>query len=175
MSKYSGFFLLSTPEYEQIGDRLRLRKYGSWLVEEAWLREEQNKKRAQFTLRAIRLAKKIAQEKNISEEEAFQLLQGDSPDKSDMLGEFAEETVDLMAAMPSARDQFEQLVTLFFRNRGEVFDGKKWQSTSDWENEDTCKLPQALLEKVEAFLAMEDKREEAMEEEEDGDSPKSQG
>jgi hypothetical protein len=44
MSKYSDFFLLSSPEYADIGEKLRLRKYGSWLAEEAWLREEQNKK-----------------------------------------------------------------------------------------------------------------------------------
>lgn len=158
MSKYSGFFLLSNAEYEPIGEKLRLRKYGSWLVEEAWMREEQNKKRAQFTLKAIRLARRIAQEKDISEEEAFELLQGSSAEKSEMLGQFTEETVDLMAAMPSPREQFEQLVTLFFRNRGEVFDGKKWQATTDWENEDTCKLPQTLLEKIEEFMASEDNR-----------------
>lgn len=40
MSKYSDFFLLGSPEFSEIGDKLRLRKYGSWLAEEAWLREE---------------------------------------------------------------------------------------------------------------------------------------
>ena len=47
MSKYSNIFLLSNAEYKEIGDCLRLRKYGSWLAEEAWTREEQGQKRAQ--------------------------------------------------------------------------------------------------------------------------------
>ena len=156
MSKYSDFFLLSSPEYAEIGEKLRLRRYGSWLAEEAWLREEQNKKRAQFTLKTIQLARHIAKSKDISEEEAFQLLQGDTPERAEVLSEFSEETSRLMSLVPSGREQFEDLVTMFFRNRGEVFDGKKWRSTDEWEKDDTNKLPQELLQQVESFMAKED-------------------
>lgn len=156
MSKYSDFFLLSSPEYVEIGEKLRLRKYGSWLAEEAWLREEQNKKRAQFTLKTIQLARHIAKSKEITEEEAFQLLQESTAERAEILGEFSEETSDLMALMPSNREQFEDLTTLFFRNRGEVFDGKKWRSTEDWDRNDTNKLPQFLVQEVENFMTEED-------------------
>jgi hypothetical protein len=156
MSKYSDFFLLSSPEYQEIGEKLRLRKYGSWLAEEAWLREEQNKKRAQFTLKTIQLARNIAKVKDIPEEEAFQLLQGDTPERAEVLSEFSEDTSRLMSLVPSGREQFEELVTMFFRNRGEVFDGKKWRSTDEWEKDDTNKLPQDLLQEVEGFMAQED-------------------
>lgn len=156
MSKYSNIFLLSSAEYENIGESLRLRKYGSWLAEEAWKREEQGQKRAQFTLRAIALAKKIAIEKDISQEEAFALLQGEAEGES-VLSEYSEDAVSLMSTMPSASSQLGELVTIFFRNRGEVLSGKKWSATDDWTTEDTQKLPQAWLEQIEVFMANEDR------------------
>ena len=171
MSKYSDFFLLSSPEYYDIGEKLRLRKYGSWLAEEAWLREEQNKKRSQFTLKTIQLARNIAKAKGISEEEAFQLLQGDTPERAEVLSEFSEDTSRLMSLVPSGREQFEDLVTMFFRNRGEVFDGKKWRSTDEWEKADTNKLPQDLLQAVEVFMAQEDAALQGGDEEEE-EAPK---
>jgi uncharacterized Zn finger protein len=75
MSKYSEFFLLSSPEYCELNEKLRLRSYKSWLTEEVWCREAQNKKKAKFSLEVIRLARKIAKVKGIAEDEAFQLLQ----------------------------------------------------------------------------------------------------
>jgi hypothetical protein len=169
MSKYSEFFLLTSAEYEAIGDKLRLRKYGSWLAEEAWLKEKQNQRRAQFTLRTIQLARRIAKEKGIPEEEVFQLLQTDNNDRAELFSEFSEETAKLMDLLPSGKDQFEELVTLFFRNRGEVNIGKKWQATDDWTKEDTNKLPEAYLQKIEAFMTAEESsnQDEAEPEEED--------
>jgi hypothetical protein len=61
------------------------------------------------------------------------------------------------------------LITIFFRNRGEVMQGKKWTPTEDWSMEDTEKLPKHFLEEVEAFMAGEDgavKTEEDDQEEE---------
>lgn len=168
MSKYSNIFLLSNAEYKEIGDSLRLRKYGSWLAEEAWTREEQGQKRAQFTLRAIALAKKIAQEKGIDEEEAFALLQNGGSGQS-VLQEYSEESIALMASLPSPREQFGELITIFFKHRGEILQGKKWIPTDDWSMEDTKMLPKELIEQVEAFMAEEDKgiEETANQEEEE--------
>lgn len=167
MSKYSDFFLLSSPDYEKIGEKLRLRKYGSWLAEEAWLREKQNQKRAQFTLQTIQLARRIAKERDMPEEDVFQLLQNESAERAEIFAEYSEEVTKLMGVLPSGKEQFEELVTLFFRNRGEVNIDKKWESTEDWSKEDTNKLPQAFLQQIEAFMAAEEGRaeeEEAMEE-----------
>lgn len=169
MSKYSNIFLLSNAEYEEIGDCLRLRKYGSWLAEEAWTREEQGQKRAQFTLRAIALAKKIAQEKSIDEEEAFALLQN-SGDGQSVLQEYSEEAISLMASLPSPREQFGELITIFFKNRGEVLQGKKWTPTDDWSMEDTKMLTKELLDQAEAFMAAEDKSIEDIAEQEEGEA-----
>lgn len=171
MSKYSDFFLLSSTDYEQIGEKLRLRRYGSWLAEEAWLREEQGKKRAQFTLKTIQLARRIAKAKGINEEEAFQILQSNSEERALMFEEFADDTARLVSLAPSGKEQFQELATMFFRNRGEVFDGKKWRPTDDWEVGDTNKLPQALLQLIETFMAKEDGAVNE-EKEEDEDAPK---
>jgi hypothetical protein len=169
MSKYSEFFLLGSPEYELISEKLRLRKYGSWLAEEAWLRDEQNKKRAQFTLQVIHLARKIAKEKQIDEEEAFQILQGNTHERADILGEFADEAGNLMRSLPSSQGQLESLMTMFFRNRGEVLVGKKWTTCEDWTKEDTGKLPKLMLDATEQFMIKEDTSSDSSEEEGDGD------
>jgi NTP pyrophosphatase (non-canonical NTP hydrolase) len=171
MSKYSEFFLLSSPEYCELNEKLRLRSYKSWLTEEVWCREAQNKKKAKFSLEVIRLARKIAKAKGIVEDEAFQLLQSNGEDREELLQEFGDEVNEIMELAPSNREQFEELVTLFFKNRGEVLEGKKWTSTSDWSKEDTQMLPSNILSSIEAFIAEEEGYgEESSEEEED--SPK---
>lgn len=156
MSKYSSFFLVSSPEYESLADKLRIRKYGSWLAEEVWIREEQAQKRALFTLKAVELAKKIAKDKEISNDEAFQLLQSQGFAGSELSDIYGEEAAELMASMPSSQEQLEKLVTTFMRNRGEVCNSKKWEPTEDWSDEDTAKLPRPILEKIEAFMASEE-------------------
>ena len=173
MSKYSDFFLIGSPQYVELGDKLRLRSYGSWLAEEVWCREKQNKKRAQFTLEVIRLARKVAKAKGISEDEAFVLLQASDEDRGELFAEFSEDVDRLMTLSPSSQDQTEELVTIFFKNRGEVLDGKKWTATKDWSKEDTQKLPSMMMEQVEMFMQKEEGVEEAMEaEEEDEEGPK---
>jgi hypothetical protein len=156
MSKYSEIFLVGNAEYEELGSHLRVRKYGSWLAEESWVKEDQARNRAQFTLKAIQLARRIAKEKDISEQEAFQLLQGGENENSAYLNDFVEETSELMACMPSYREQFEQLATVFLRNRGEVLSGKKWVATEDWDKTDTAKLTKDMMQNLEFFMAKED-------------------
>jgi hypothetical protein len=156
MSQYSEFFLVGNAKYETVADRLRLRSYGSWLTEELWLRENQNKKRAEFSLRTIRLARRIAKERNITEDEAFDLLQGDANDRQEQLGEYAEEAAGLFLLLPTAQDQFEELVTKFFQNRGEVRKGTEWSPTVDWSRDDTGKLTAPMLRLVEAFMTSEE-------------------
>jgi len=168
MSKYSEFFLLSSAKYYELNEKLRLRSYKSWLAEEVWCREAQGKRKAKFTLEVIRLARKIAKAKGIEEDEAFQLLQAGGEDREELLKEFGEEVNGIMELAPSNREQFEELVTLFFKNRGEVMEGKKWTSTSDWSDEDTQKLPATILTAIEKFMADEESNgEETVEEDED--------
>ena len=170
MSKYSEFFLLGKADYVMIGDKLRLRKFGSWLAEEGWTKEEQARQRASFSLKAVDLARKIAKEQEISEEEAFDVLQKANESRSEVFEQYATEIDELMALMPSGREQFEELVTLFFRNRGQVKVDKKWEPTDEWSDEDTRMLPRAMLALIEEFMASEDEPLEPAEE--DAEAPK---
>lgn len=170
MSKYSEFFLLGKADYMMIGDKLRLRKFGSWLAEEGWTKEEQARQRASFSLKAVDLARKIAKEQEISEEEAFDVLQQANETRSEIFEQYATEIDELMALMPSGREQFEELVTLFFRNRGQVKVDKKWEPTDEWSDEDTRMLPKAMLALIEEFMASEDEPLEPVEE--DTEAPK---
>lgn len=170
MSKYSEFFLLGKADYMMIGDKLRLRKFGSWLAEEGWTKEEQARQRASFSLKAVDLARKIAKEQEISEEEAFDVLQKANETRSEIFEQYATEIDELMALMPSGREQFEELVTLFFRNRGQVKVDKKWEPTDEWSDEDTRMLPKAMLALIEEFMASEDEPLEPVEE--DAEAPK---
>lgn len=170
MSKYSEFFLLGKADYMMIGDKLRLRKFGSWLAEEGWTKEEQARQRASFSLKAVDLARKIAKEQEISEEEAFDVLQQANETRSEIFEQYATEIDELMALMPSGREQFEELVTLFFRNRGQVKVDKKWEPTDEWSDEDTRMLPKAMLALIEEFMASEDEPLEPVEE--DAEAPK---
>lgn len=174
MSKYSSFFLLSSPQYQKLGDKLRLRKYGSWLAEEAWLRDEQSQKRALFTLKAVDLAKKIAKELDISEGQAFEMLQSSAMFDDEFVGSYAKEAAALMENMPSNRSQMESLVTVFFRNRGEVLQGKKWEATTEWTEDDTRMLPKSILELVEAFMVMEETVSQGDEQKEEEDEEESE-
>jgi len=170
MSKYSEFFLLGKADYMMIGDKLRLRKFGSWLAEEGWTKEEQARQRASFSLKAVDLARKIAKEQDISEEEAFDVLQHANETRSEIFEQYATEIDELMALMPSGREQFEELVTLFFRNRGQVKVDKKWEPTDEWSDEDTRMLPKAMLALIEEFMSSEDEPLEPVEE--DAEAPK---
>ena len=170
MSKYSEFFLLGKADYVMIGDKLRLRKFGSWLAEEGWTKEEQARQRASFSLKAVDLARKIAKEQEISEEEAFDVLQKANESRSEIFEQYATEIDELMSLMPSGREQFEELVTLFFRNRGQVKVDKKWEPTDEWSDEDTRMLPKAMLALIEEFMASEDEPLEPAEE--DAEAPK---
>lgn len=173
MSQYSEFFLVGSPKYANIAGALRLRSYGSWLTEELWLKEAQNKKRAEFSMKAIRLARRIAAKQGISEDDAFDLLQTDGPERQEALGDFTEEAAALFTLLPSAQDQFEELVTKFFQNRGEVKKGTEWTATPDWSTADTGKLTKAMLDAVEAFMAKEEGT--VATDGEDEESPKEQG
>lgn len=138
MSKYS--FLLATkePEYFQLNERLRMKKLGGWLVAEAIEQEEISKLQSQATIKAVQLAKKIAEAKKIKLDEAFDLLQsGGNLSEMELLTDFTEETMAMIASGSSAEAINARMVTAFMRCRGEGFIDNEWVNLSDWSTEDT--------------------------------------
>jgi hypothetical protein len=172
MSRYSDFFLVSSPDYCELTEKMRIRSYGCWLTEEAWLREAQSKKQARFTLALIRIARKIAKERGVTEDEAFAMFEAQGNDRGEFFAGYEEEIDAAMTQALTNKERSEEMVTLFMKNRGEVLEGKKWQPTDQWTVDDTCKLPTALMRKIEEFMKEEDDRPSVEQDDEDEDSPK---
>jgi hypothetical protein len=108
---------------------MRIRSYGCWLTEEAWLREAQSKKQARFTLALIRIARKIAKERDVTEDEAFAMFEAQGNDRGEFFAGYEEEIDAAMTQALTNKERSEEMITLFMKNRGEVLEGKKWQPT----------------------------------------------
>lgn len=160
MSKYS--FLLSSkePEYFQLNERLRLKKLGGWLVAEAIEQEEISKIQSQATIKAVQLAKKIAEAKKIKLDEAFELLQsGGSLDEMELLTDYTEETMAMISSGSSTESINARMVTAFMRCRGEGLIDNEWVRLSDWSVEDTHDMTRDEFEQALEFVLQEQSAE----------------
>jgi hypothetical protein len=156
MSKYS--FLLATkePEYFLLNARLRLKKLGGWLVAEAIEQEEISKLQSQATIKAVQLAKKIAESKNIKLDEAFELLQsGGDISEMELLTDYTEETMNMITSSSSVEAMNARVVTSFMRCRGEGFIDDEWKTLSDWSAEDTHAMTRDEFEQALEFVMSE--------------------
>jgi hypothetical protein len=156
MSKYSFLLTSKEPEYHQLNERLRLKKIGGWLVAEAIEQEEISKLQSQATIKAVQLAKKIAEAKKIKLDEAFDLLQsGGNLSEMELLTDFTEETMEMIASGSSVQGINARLVTSFMRCRGEGFIDNEWVKLSDWTSEDTHSMTQDELADAIEFITAE--------------------
>lgn len=157
MSKYSFLVAGQDSEYKEIGPRLRLKKYGSWLVAEKIAQEKLAKRQTASTLAAIQLAKKIAADKGISVEDAFELLQRqDDASAAMLLIDYMEDAEALMEKSLSPQEIDREMITTFMRIRGEAKAGTNWESTSDWTASDTEEaLTEEMIEKIKSFILEE--------------------
>lgn len=166
MSKYS--FLLQTKEaeYFELLPSLRLRKHGSWLVAESIEQEEISRTQSQSTIRAVQLAKRIAADREISLEEAFNTLQGGADlNEMELLSEYTEEALDMLSGSSSAEAGNAKLVTAFMRTRGQGLVEDEWVELDDWSFEDTKRMNKSIITKAIEFIVSEQSYEE-------GGSPK---
>lgn len=147
MSKYSA--LLFKPEtYHQIGP-FRFPIYHDLVPGEAKGIEEYSKRQSKATFKSIKLAQRIAKDKNISTKEAVALLSKVGGEDTDLLYEYAQELEDLQQDNIGAVEQRIAFVTLFMQFRGEAkIEGSKWQQLSDWTEDDTENMPSKYLNEV---------------------------
>lgn len=156
MSKYSFLLQSEEAEYFELLPTIRLKKHGGWLVAEAIEQEQIARAQSQATVRAVQLAKRIADAKDIPLEEAFAALQGGTSfSEMELLSDYTEETLGMLTANTSAEGNNAKLVTTFLRTRGEGLVDEKWQPLSDWTMEDTMGMGHALIEKVIEFIVAE--------------------
>lgn len=148
MSKYAS--LLFAPEkYYEVGP-FRFPVYEDLVPGEAKRVEEYSKKQSKATFKSLKLAQRIAKDKEITTKEAVALMSeiGQTED-SDLIYEYADAIEDLQNQGINATEQKIEFVTLFMRFRGEtkLTDGE-WTKLKDWERTDTESMPTKLLDKV---------------------------
>ena len=161
MSKYSFLLQSEEPEYFELLPTLRLKKHGGWLVAESIEQEEISRNQSQATVRAVQLAKRIAKDKDISLEEAFNALQGAGGlSEMDLLSDYTEDALSMLTGGNSAEAGNAKLVTTFIRTRGEGLIDDEWKPVEDWSLEDTKGMGRQLVAKVLEFV-MEEQQAEA--------------
>ena len=161
MSKYS--FLLQTEEaeYFELLPTLRLRKHGSWLVAETIEQEEISRAQSQATIRAVQLAKRVAADKGISLEAAFEALQGGAElTEMELLSEYTEDTLEMLTGGTSAETGNAKLVTAFVRTRGQGLIDGEWAAIPDWTFDDTKQMDKNTITKAIEFIVSEQSQEE---------------
>jgi hypothetical protein len=156
MSKYSFLLQSEEAEYFELLPALRLRKEGGWLVAEAIEQEEASKAQSQATIRAVQLAKRIATTKGIQLDEAFALLQnGSGLNEMELLGDFTEETIEMINSSGGVEMTNAKMVTTFIRCRGEAMIKGEWTRVDDWSIEDTKNMGRLLIAKAIEFIVSE--------------------
>lgn len=159
MSRYSFLLASEEPKYFELTPSIRLKKHGGWLVAESIEQEEISRQQSQSTIKAVQLAKKIAAAKEISIDEAFDLLQSGSGSEAELLAEYTEETLSVMNSGTSAEQSNAKLITTFMRCRGEGLVDNEWTALADWSIEDTKRMPRHLVTKMLEFITEEQDEE----------------
>ena len=155
MSKYAS--LLFTPEeYKEIGP-FRFPIYHDLVPGEAKGIEELARKQSRHTFSSIKLAQRIAKDKEITTQEAIELLGTGSEDNQDIFFDYASELEELQALSVGAVEHKIKHVTLFMRFRGEVKlpSEDTFKKVDDWTEEDTEKVPNKLLDEIMTFISWE--------------------
>lgn len=176
MSKYSFLIHDESGDYESITGSLRLRKFGAWLITEKIQQAKLAKAQARQILNAVDLAKRIAKDREIEPEAAFDLLQRqDSPESAMVLVNYIDEARKFMDNSETRDEQESKIITIFMRTRAEGFIDGKWTKLSDWETADTEMFDDLLREKIVTFINSEQMGasapEDMSDEEEEGEQP----
>lgn len=155
MSKYAS--LLFGPEkYYEIGP-FRFPVYEDLVPGEAKGIEKISRAQSKSTFSSIKLAQRIAKDKEISTKEAVELLSSASEDNQELLYDYVDELDELQSKTIGAVEQQVAFVTLFMQYRAEVKlpRAKDWQRTEDWTTEDTEKMPTKVMEEVFKLITWE--------------------
>jgi hypothetical protein len=155
MSKYASL-LFAPDKYYEVGP-FRFPIYHDLVPGEAKGIEALSRKQSRSTFASIKLAKRIADDKNITTKEAIELLSNTSSEDQEILYDYATELEDLQRHGVGAVEQQVAFVTLFMRHRGEVRlpKSKDWQRLEDWEESDTEAMPTKLMEDVFRLISWE--------------------
>lgn len=155
MSKYAS--LLFAPEkYHEIGP-FRFPIYNDLVPGEAKGVEAISRKQSRSTFASIKLAQRIAKDKEITTKEAIDLLGNTGEDNQEILYDYASELEEMQRSSIGAIEQQVAFVTLFMQYRAEVKlpKAKDWQKIPDWTEADTEAMPTKLMEEVFQMITWE--------------------
>jgi|1048.fasta_scaffold00331_15 hypothetical protein len=164
-SKYASL-IHSEPEFHHefylIQDNLRFRKLGAWMMLE---RDEQDriaKEQAQENMALLELVKRIAREKDMDVETAWDAIQGslNEDEKRPIIIEYIDEIKRIQNEKLSDQAWRAKFITIFFQTRAQgLFDGV-WSYLRDWTMEDSMQLDDKQVAKINVFLTAEQNQED---------------
>lgn len=154
MSKYASL-LFGPEEYHEIGP-FRFPIYHDLVPGEAKGIEAIARRQSKSTYTSIKLAQRIAADKQITTKEAIELL-SQTEGNEELLYNYATELDELQSSTIGAVEQQIEFVTLFMRYRAEAKlpRGKDWQRLPDWTTEDTEQIPTKVMEDIFKFILWE--------------------
>lgn len=154
MTKYQGI-LFHTDDYHIIGP-FRFPIMKALLPGEVKGMKAHEKLAAQGSYEFMKLAKKIAKEKEIEPKEAMRMLR-EASDKDNLIYEYIEEISTLNEKMPDETAQLLAFATLAMQFRGEVklTPEAEYIRTPDWTLEDSEQIPMSMQRDIAQFLNWE--------------------
>jgi hypothetical protein len=153
MSKYAQLVHGDSADYTEITPRLRLRKYGSWLIGDKKKQDKIAKDRSRQLLAIVQLAKRISVEKEISVDDAFVLINNaDNGDGASITADYIEEVTSIVQNATSQTQSDAQILTLFLQSRAEGLIDSEWTRLADWSEDDTDVLDDKTRESIVKFI-----------------------
>jgi len=115
------------------------------------------KRYSKNTYDSMRLAKKIAADRNISNNEAVNLLQNANVEDNGIIYDYIDELEKLNTNQEDPIAKLQAYALILLKYRGEVKDPEsdQWESTQNWSEEDTGIIPTKLLTDMYNFIQWE--------------------
>lgn len=149
MSKYAS--ILFPPENYHVIGPFRFPIFHDLVPGEAKAIEIISRKQAKAAFKSIKLAQRIAKDRDISTKEAVDLLSNSEDDtRKDLLYDYSDELEEMQSSEVGAVEQQVAFVTVFIQYRGEAKLPKDeiWRKLDDWEPADTEAIPFNMMEQI---------------------------
>lgn len=141
-------------EYRQIG-KVRFRAYNDLLGAEAGEMETFSRQQSQALLHTVSLARRVSEARNITFDEAYEMLTSGRPENAAALMDVADDAALWLSTAPNVSSMDDQVLTLIMQSRAEIETADGWQPFENWTIEDTRRLPSKFRAELRAFIEQE--------------------
>lgn len=151
-SRYASIF---GSETKRIGP-FRFPVLKSLTVAERQTLEDLQRENAESGLSLYVLAERLRRDRDLSLDEAVDLLQQPNPEQNEILRDYAAELTVVLRNTGSASAVKARLVTAALVSRGQFQESiGHWEPTDDWTEALTSSLPEGLINQIHQFLLTE--------------------